>query len=577
MFEFKLPDLGEGVHEGQIVNVLVKEGDSIQEFAPMLEVETDKAAVEIPSPRSGRVAKVNCAAGQKVHVGDVLVVIDDGSGAASGGERRAAAPAAASARSAATTAPAAAAPAPAAPRSAAPAATNGQAGGLFEFKLPDLGEGVHEGQIVNVLIQPGQMIQEFQPMLEVETDKAAVEIPSPRAGRVARVNAAPGQKVRVGEVLVVIEESGGPAAPAARSAAPAAPAAAPAIAPAHVPAAAVSAGARASVAAPPPVAGGGIAARVHRDGPAPAAPVVRKLARELGIDINAVPGSGSNGRILREDVERFALQQRGGGAPARAPAAGAAASGGGMVIAAEALPDFSQYGPVRRVAAPQIRKTIARQMSRAWLNVPRVTHGDEADITELERNRKQLNEALRDGQPKMTVTAIVMKAVAQALRTYPQLNCSWDATTEEIVFKDYIHIGVAVDTPRGLVVPVVRDVDKKPLPQIAAELNAVAERTRTGKFEIADLRGATFTITNVGALGGTFSTAMVNYPEVAILALARSVWAPRVLMPDKQIVPRLILPVSLSFDHRVIDGADSARFTRDVVGALENPLRLIMG
>ncbi|HMQ17417.1 MAG TPA: 2-oxo acid dehydrogenase subunit E2, partial [Phycisphaerae bacterium] len=216
---------------------------------------------------------------------------------------------------------------------------------------------------------------------------------------------------------------------------------------------------------------------------------------------------------------------------------------------------------------------IARQMTRAWLNVPRVTHGDEADITELERNRKHYNEGLREGQAKLTITAIAMKAVAHALRSCPQLNCSFDSAAEEVVWKDYIHVGVAVDTPRGLVVPVVRDVDRKSLPQIAAELNSIAERTRNGKFDIADLRGASFTVTNVGALGGTFSTPMVNFPETGILALAKSALMPRVV--NGQIVARLIMPMSLSFDHRMVDGADSARFCREVIGSLENPLRLI--
>lgn len=562
MFEFKLPDLGEGVHEGQIVNVLVKEGEMIQEFAPMLEVETDKAAVEIPSPRTGRISKLHVKPGQQVKVGEVLVVIDDaGVGAAaskpaasersSGSTATAAKPAAATVASRPSTAP------PPAATSVAPAA---RSGGMFEFRLPDLGEGVHEGQVVNVLVKEGETIQEYAPMLEVETDKAAVEIPSPRSGRVAKINVKAGQQVKVGDVMLVIEETSGtaPAMPAAekpaRAEAPV-PGTPPAIRPA---------------AAPPSAPAAPAVAPVRREGPVPAAPVVRKLAREKGIDINLVPGTGPNGRVTREDVERFIS----GGGPASAPARreGPPAAGPPISIGVEALPDFSQYGPVRREPASQIRKTIARQMTRAWLSVPRVTHGDEVDITDLERNRKLLNEQLREGQAKMTVTAIVIKAVAHGLRIHPRLNCSYDAVTEEIIYKDYVHIGVAVDTPRGLVVPVLRNADQKPLPQIAKELNEIAEKTRTGKFEIADLRGATFTVTNVGALGGTFSTAMVNFPEVAILALAKARLKPWVV--GGQIVPRLILPLSLSFDHRVIDGADAARFTTDVVNALENPLRL---
>lgn len=490
---------------------------------------------------------------------------------------------------------------------------------MFEFKLPDLGEGVHEGQIVSVLVKEGAPIKEYEPMLEVETDKAAVEIPAPRTGIVSKLLCAPGQQVKVGQVLVVIDDSGGagtgaPAAAAApaKAAAPAAAAArsAPSASPARP--AATDGGrsttptpSRPSVPTPsraePAVARSGTAeggratageggrgtvgdggratgaapiaatATVAREGPVPAAPVVRKLARELGVDLNLIGGSGPGGRVLREDVEKASMGGRGGGVSLRGDGAAGAPA---VSVSPGELPDFSQYGPIRREPVSQIRKTIARQMTRAWLNVPRVTHGDEADITEMERNRKSYNDGLREGQAKLTMTAIVMKAAAHALRRFPQLNATYDAANEEIIHKDFIHIGVAVDTPRGLVVPVVRDVDRKPLPQVAAELNQVAERTRTGKFEIADLRGASFTVTNVGALGGTFSTPMVNFPEMGILALAKSTWMARVT-PDKQIVPRLILPMSLSFDHRLVDGADSARFCREVIGALENPLRLI--
>ena len=438
---------------------------------------------------------------------------------------------------------------------------------MFEFKLPDLGEGVHEGQIVNVLVKEGDTVAEYQPILEVETDKAAVEIPSPKSGVIARLLVEPGQTVKVGDVMVVIDERGAGAAEA-----PAAAAAEPAEKPPTPPA--DEAAKRAAVAPPaaaPPAETTAVAPvpAARREGPTPAAPVVRKLARELGVDIQQIPGSGPNGRVLREDVERFARGER--AAPA---AAGPGAEGSLLQIPAEALPDFDQHGQVRREKPAQIRKTIARQMTRAWLNVPRVTHCDDADITELEAARKKYNAALRDGDTKLTVTAIVIKAIAAALHRHPILNCSYDAQNEEVIYKDYVHMGIAVDTPRGLVVPVIRDVDRKPLPQLAGELQDVAERTRTAKFEIAELRGATFTITNVGALGGSFVTPMVNFPEVGILALGRGGWRPMV-MDDMAIVPRLILPLSLSFDHRIVDGADGARFTRDVIDSLENPLRLI--
>ncbi len=421
---------------------------------------------------------------------------------------------------------------------------------MYEFKLPDLGEGIHEGQIVNVLVEAGDAIAEYQPMMEVETDKAAVEIPSPKTGVVAQVHVKAGDMVKVGQVLLTIDESGdGDGKAAARKAEP-------------VTAAAPVAGPAQQAAPPAPAP-----SRPTESGPVPAAPVVRKLARERGIDINAVTGSGPGGRVLREDVERHA----GGEGPAPQRAAGGAPSL--VPVPSGELPDFSQYGPIRREPVSQIRKTIARQMTRAWLSVPRVTHCDTADITDLERNRKAFNANLKEDQAKLTMTAIVVNAIAATLRDFQMLNSSFDASAGEIIYKDYIHIGIAIDTPRGLVVPVLRDADKKGLPRIAKELNDIGERARAAKFEIAELRGASFTITNVGAVGGTFVTPMVNFPEVGILGLGRAKLEPVVY--GGQIVPRLIMPLSLSFDHRVVDGADAARFTTEVIRSLENPLRLM--
>ena len=435
---------------------------------------------------------------------------------------------------------------------------------MFEFKLPDLGEGVHEGQVVNVLVKEGETIGEYQPMLEIETDKAAVEIPAPKGGVVARIHVEPGQVVKVGQVLITIDD-GGEARPAGdgRSKQATQPAEKMPSKPApekrgvetEVETVHAKAPAMATATAEP--------AERASDGPVAAAPAVRKLARELKVDIDVVPGSGPDGRILREDVERFAAGEH-------APVGGPELAGS---VPAGELPDFSQYGPVRREAVSQIRKTIARQMTRAWLSVPRVTHCDTADVTDLERNRKQYNAGLKEGEAKLTITAIVIKAVAAAVRDFPMVNASYDAAREEIIYKDYVHVGIAVDTPRGLVVPVLRDADRKALPQIAAELGGLGARAQALKLEIAELRGATVTITNVGALGGTFLTPMVNYPEVAILGLGAARLQP--VVHEGQIVARLILPLSLSFDHRIVDGADAARFTTAVIRSLENPLRLI--
>jgi pyruvate dehydrogenase E2 component (dihydrolipoamide acetyltransferase) len=442
---------------------------------------------------------------------------------------------------------------------------------MFEFKLPDLGEGVAEGQIVSVLVKEGEDIAEFQPMLEVETDKAAVEIPAPKAGRVDKVHVQAGQTVKVGQVLVSIDDGG--AAPA-KDKAKAEPAKAgndkekdkdkaqaepePAKSKSAEPAEPKPEPARAAATTAPTSS--------QRTGPVPAAPAVRKLARELGVDLAAVKPTGPRGRVVREDVERAALSRE-GGAPAGA--------GGPLPAAAVAaeLPDFSQYGPIRREPAPQIRKTIARQMALSWASVARVTHADVADVTDLDRARKDYNGHLREGETKLTLTAVVVKAVALALRAHPRLNATYDAVNGEMIFKDYVHIGIAVDTPRGLVVPVLRDADGKPLPALAAEMNDLVSRTRNAKFEISELRGASFTITNIGPLGGRFFTPMVNFPESAILGLGRADLQPAV--HEGQIVPRLILPLSLSFDHRGVDGAEAARFCTDLIGALQNPLRLL--
>jgi pyruvate dehydrogenase E2 component (dihydrolipoamide acetyltransferase) len=414
---------------------------------------------------------------------------------------------------------------------------------VYEFRLPDLGEGIHEAQIVSVLVQEGQAVTENQPLLELETDKAAVQVPSPRAGVVARVHVAPGQVVEVGQILVSIDEA--------------------------QPQLASPTGAAAGQTPPPPAPPGTAAAEGvsgPQVGPA-ASPSVRRLARELGVDLGEVIGTGPRGRVLKEDVEAFAKKHPAG------PATAEPGQPAQPTPADAELPDFSQYGPVRRVAVPQIRKTIARQMARSWANVPRVTHCDFADVTELERNRQRYNETLTEGQAKLTTTAIIMKVAAAALRRFPQLNASYDPVRAEIIYKDYVHIGLAVDTPRGLVVPVVRDADKKPLVELAAEVIKLVERVRGGEFQIDELRGGSFTVTNLGALGGVFFTPMVNYPEVAILGVGRARLQPAV--HEGQIVPRLLLPLSLSFDHRVVDGADAARFVAEIIQSLETPLRLL--
>lgn len=454
-----------------------------------------------------------------------------------------------------------------------------------EFKLPDLGEGIHEAQVVNVMISEGDTVKADQMIMEVETDKAAVELPVPFAGKVTKLNVKQGDTVKVGQVLLEVGGDGEAAAPRAQAAKAPAPKAASAPAETVAKAPAPSHDARPAA---PAYAAAPAGPPAHAEGPIPAAPAVRRYAREKNIDLRQVHGTGPGGRIVKEDVERFELAgPTGTGAPYAAPARStgapqtaaesrpSAAPSNAPAVAGlgDPLPDFSQWGPVRREKVAQIRKTIARQMQKAW-TLPRVTHGDEADVTDLEAFRKEHGEVMSKQGVKLTITAFLVKAVSGALRQFPAFNSSYDDAAGEQIFKDYVHIGIAVDTPKGLMVPVLRDTDRKGLMTISKEMKEIADRAKDFKLGIEDMRGGTFTVTNVGALGGTFATPMINYPEVAILGMGKLQEKP--VVRDGQIVVRKMLPLFLSFDHRVIDGADGARFVKTVIGFLENPLNLLL-
>jgi pyruvate dehydrogenase E2 component (dihydrolipoamide acetyltransferase) len=445
------------------------------------------------------------------------------------------------------------------------------------FALPDLGEGLTEAEIVKVLVREGDVIAEDAPLLEVETDKATVEIPSPFGGRVARIHVQPGQTVKVGDVLVTFDEvsspghggrEGGPTlgttlaraplpAPAARGAA------APATSPAPAPRAAVSS------TSPAAAAGGG---------PVAAAPATRRLARELGVDLHAVRGSGPGGRVTDDDV-----RAAGGGAHApAAPTAERAAPDRTAVarplapvgVEPPALPNFERYGPVERQPLSHLRRTIAERMTLSATLIPHVTHFDRADVTDLDAIIKRNVEPARQRGVTLTLTGFLLKAAALALGEHPQFNASLDPAAGELIVKRYCHLGIAVATDRGLIVPVLRDVDRKPLLEIQRELAALAQRVRDGKATLDDLRGGTFTLTNIGALGGTGAIPIINYPEVAILAVARAREEP--VVREGRIVPRVLLPITLTFDHRVADGADGARFAAAIVGRLERPEQLLL-
>ena len=459
------------------------------------------------------------------------------------------------------------------------------------FVLPDLGEGLQEAEIVKVLVAEGDVIAEDAPLLEVETDKAQVEIPSPMSGRVDTVHVRPGQSVRVGEVLVTFADADGAAGARGNGRT------------------SEAAEARAVLNVDAPVGAPATPPEAPSTGPVAATPATRRLARELGIDIRLVRASGPAGRVTDDDVRSAAgIAQRGApreaAAPATAPAREAAGArpgarradeeapsgaaqppGAGQAqgpakplasvgIEAPPLPSFEQWGPIERQPLSHLRRTIAERMALSAHLIPHVTHFDTVDITELEALVRRNLERGRERGVTLTLTSFILKAAALALREHPTFNATLDPAAGQMILKRYYHLGVAVASERGLIVPVLRDVDRKPVTGIARELAALAARVREGKATLDDLKGGTFTVTNIGALGGTGAIPIINYPEVAILGVARG--REEAVVRDGQIVARMMLPISLTFDHRVADGADGARFASAIVRRLEHPDELLL-
>jgi pyruvate dehydrogenase E2 component (dihydrolipoamide acetyltransferase) len=418
-----------------------------------------------------------------------------------------------------------------------------------EFTLPHLGEGVEAGDVVSVLVSEGDTIDIDQGVVELETDKALVEVPSSVAGTVTQVHIGEGDRVQVGGVLISVEESGKSEPEAAESAPESAPVPEPAPEPAEEPAPHPE-----PVAVPQPLSSNG--------DPIPAAPATRRLARELGVDLTRVGGSGAGGRIVQDDV-KTAVRNRQAGGFAPGP------------MAVTELPDFSKWGDIERQPLSKIRQLIASNLSQAWHQVPHVTQFDRADVTDLEAFRQRNKTTAEALGARLTPTVLVLKAITTALKTFPQFNTSLDAAAGELILKHYYNLGIAVDTERGLLVPVIKDVDRKDIFELAAELGDIGERARTNKIGLDELRGGTFTVTNLGSLGVGAFTPIVNYPEVAILGLGRS--REEAAVRNGRIEPRLIMPLALSYDHRVIDGADGARFIRKIVASLENPEIMLMG
>ena len=437
-----------------------------------------------------------------------------------------------------------------------------------EFTLPDLGENIASGDVVAVFVSEGDVIKPGQALLEVETDKAVIEVPCPPGGRIAKVLVKKGETVKVGQPLVVLEAAGAVTAATAPAPKPVAAAAAQVTAPAAAPVAPKP------VAEPAPVAAAAVAGRrqpepapaVSESAPVaatatvePAGPAVRRLARELGVDLARVRGSGPAGRIVREDV--IAAVRQASAAPSRSRPDSTAT-------------ERDDWGPIRREQMSRMRKTIAANMVRSVSTIPHLTNFDDADVTELEHLRKASTQEYAKNNIKLTALAFVVKAVSLSLRDHPAVNASVDTEKGEVIYKDYVNVGLAVDTPRGLVVPVLRDCDQMSIPQMAQAIAETAEKAKNAQYGLEDLRGGTFTISNLGAIGGTYSTPIINWPEVAILLVGRSRKMPMVY--EDRVEPRLMMPLSLSYDHRIIDGALAARFLKEVIGYLESPGRLLL-
>ncbi|MDV1012972.1 pyruvate dehydrogenase complex dihydrolipoyllysine-residue acetyltransferase [Klebsiella grimontii] len=523
--EVHVPDIGGD--EVEVTEIMVKVGDTIAAEQSLITVEGDKASMEVPAPFAGTVKEIKINTGDKVSTGSLVMIF----------EVAGAAPAAAPAK------------AEAAPAAAAPAAS-----GSKEVHVPDIGGD--EVEVTEVMVKVGDKIAAEQSLITVEGDKASMEVPAPFAGTVKEIKISTGDKVSTGSLIMVFEVEG--AAPAA---APAAAAPAPAAAPAQA----------AKPAAAPAAKAEGKSEFAENDAYVHATPLIRRLAREFGVNLAKVKGSGRKGRILREDVQAYVKE-----AVKRAEAAPAATGGGIPGMLPWPKVDFSKFGEVEEVELGRIQKISGANLSRNWVMIPHVTHFDKTDITDLEAFRKQQNAEAekRKLDVKFTPVVFIMKAVAAALEQMPRFNSSLSEDAQRLTLKKYINIGVAVDTPNGLVVPVFKDVNKKSITELSRELTVISKKARDGKLTAGEMQGGCFTISSIGGLGTTHFAPIVNAPEVAILGVSKSAMEP--VWNGKEFVPRLMMPISLSFDHRVIDGADGARFITIINNMLSDIRRLVM-
>ena len=559
--ELKLPDLGENIESADVLNILVKSGDQVEKEQSVIEIETDKATIEVPSSITGKVKDVLIKPGDKVKVGQSILTFEENNGK----------PEIKSEKKTENNLPSKTVGEKKEDNKISKAKENPQTeikeesktkkssgSSVVEVKLPDLGENIESADVLNVLVNPGDKLEKDQGILEIETDKATIEVPSSVSGTVKEVLIKKGEKAKVGQVILKVEVAAASEKEVKKT----------------VPVKEEKVVQESSVEKEtakgeiekfqpgeideqPPI----------RKNAAPAAPSVRRIAREIGIDIQKVPGTGPNGRISMDDVKGYAKKLN------EERESGGYSSIG---VKAEALPDFRKYGEVEIKPMNKIRSVTADHLSYAWNVIPHVTQFDKADITELEKIRKQFNPKIEKAGGKLTVTSILIKVITSALKVFPQFNSSIDLQKKEIIYKKYFNIGIAVDTSNGLIVPVLKNVDKKNLTEISVEMNTLAEKARIRKISLEELQGACFTITNLGGIGGTSFTPIVNSPEVSILGVSRGSYEPVYDKVTKEFEPRLMLPLSLSYDHRIIDGADAARFLRWVCEALEQPIKIMV-
>lgn len=557
--EVTVPDIG-GDTDVSVIEVLVAAGDKIEVDAGLITLETDKATMDVPSPFAGVVKEVKVAVGDKVSQGSLVIMLEVG-GAAPAAAPQASAPAAS-----APVAQAASSVTQAAP--VAPVAAAAPVIAVKEIQVPDIGDASNV-DVIEVLVSVGDDITVDQGLITLETDKATMEVPAPFAGKLLSLTVKVGDKVSQGSVIATIETTSVATASAGSAPAPVAQAAAPA------PVAQEAAPAPVAAPSRPPVPHHPSAGAPVATGVVHASPAVRRLAREFGVDLTQVTGSGRKGRIMKEDVQAYVKYEL-SRPKATAATSVAAGNGGGLQVIAAPKVDFSKFGEVEEIPLSRIQKISGPNLHRNWVTIPHVTQFDEADITEMEEFRKQQNDAAakKKADYKITPLVFMMKAVAKTLQQFPVFNSSLSSDGESLIQKKYYHIGVAVDTPNGLVVPVVRDVDKKGIIELSRELADISVRARDGKLKSADMQGSCFTISSLGGIGGTAFTPIVNYPDVAILGVSKSEIKPK--WNGKEFEPKLMLPLSLSYDHRVIDGAMAARFSVTLSGILSDIRTLIL-